>query len=180
MSSLRNIFSRFFNYNWKFGLFIILLFGIPRFILVLQANISGGYGQAGSIFLLMWFAPLIFLTRQGRKEIGFKRPKNFLSLLYVFSAGVLTCLTTFFLFQWLFGNSLSNAFAITHLCHFGVIYTAGTWDFLPLPSLLWLVAMFMVGQVAFRCKQRSESIYGAVLSHSGFNLAMMYVIFYLI
>ena len=70
MESLHKIWSRYFGYNWKFGLALILLFGVPRFILVLDANMSGGYGTAFIIFFIMWFTPFIFLTRKGRREIG--------------------------------------------------------------------------------------------------------------
>lgn len=35
---LRSLWTRFFRYNWAFGLFLVLLFGIPRFVLVLEAN----------------------------------------------------------------------------------------------------------------------------------------------
>jgi len=72
----------------------------------------------------------------------------------------------------------SLAFAITHLAHFGIIYNSGHWSFLPLPSLFWIIAMFCVSRLFFRCKQFSDSIYGAILSHAGYNLAMMYLIFY--
>lgn len=236
--------TRFFKWNWAFGLFLILLFGIPRFILVLQANISGGYSQAFIIFFLMWFTPLIFLTRHGRKEIGIKRPKKYISLLYSFIAGTFACIAIFILSHLIYGNSLNNpfvymanassipdnlfgsdkliffiiavipcmlfspigeellyrgvihgsftskfgeikasyfdglAFAITHLAHFGIIYSLGTWTFLPLPSLLWILSMFFVSQVFFRCKQMCDSIYGAILSHAGFNFGMMYLMFY--
>lgn len=244
MDFLRKFWLRFFNYNWKFGLFLILLFGIPRFILVLHANMAGGYGTAFIIFFIMWFAPLIFLTRQGRRNIGIKRPEKYIQLFYSFLIGVASCTLIFMLFQMLYGNTLNNAFvyisqtgvspenisssdrliyfiigvipsmlfspigeeflyrgvihgsfvskfgetkasvfdslafALTHLAHFGIIYTAGIWEFLPLPSVLWVISMFFVSQLFFRCKMMSRSIFGAVLSHAGYNFAMMYFIFY--
>lgn len=72
------------------------------------------------------------------------------------------------------------AFALTHLAHFGIIYQAGSWDFYMVPALLWVVSMFTVSQVFFRCKLMCDSIFGAVFSHAGFNFAMMYFIFYYI
>ncbi len=244
MQLLRKIYSPVFTYNWKFGLFLVLLFGVPRFILVLQANVAGGYSQAFIIFFLMWFAPFIFLTREGRREIGVKRSGKYLGLLYSFVLGILSCSLIFLLFYSLYDYSLSNAFvyisgsgsmpddipgpdkfmyfiiaaipsmlfspigeeflyrgvihgsfvadfgdvkasyldslafAVTHLAHFGIIYHAGKWEFLPLPALLWVLSMFLVSRLFFRCKQMCDSVYGAILSHAGYNLAMMYFIFY--
>jgi len=244
MDLLRKFWRHFFKYNWKFGVFLILLFGIPRFILVLHANVSGGYGQASVIFFLMWFTPLIFLTKQGRKEIGLKRPNNYLRLLVSFILGIMSCIVIFGIFQLLFDSTLGNAFvyiakagagsahftdsdrltyfliaaipsmifspigeeflyrgvihgsfvpgygetkasvldslafAFTHLAHFGIIYNIGKWEFLPVPAIIWVLSMFAVSQLFFRCKQMCDSIFGAVLSHAGYNFAMMYFIFY--
>jgi len=244
MEFLRKYWLRFLSYDWKFGLLLILLFGIPRFILVMQANMEGGYGKIFIVFLIMWFAPLIFLTKQGRKNIGIKRPSKYIHLLYSFLIGIASCTLIFILFQSLYGNTLSNsfvyisrigvspenisssdrliyfivavipsmifspigeeflyrgvihgsfvgkfgelkasvfdslAFALTHLAHFGIVYNGEAWNFLILPSILWITSMFIVSQVFFRCKVMSQSIFGAVLSHSGYNFAMMYFIFY--
>ncbi|MDR0418953.1 MAG: CPBP family intramembrane metalloprotease, partial [Prevotellaceae bacterium] len=72
----------------------------------------------------------------------------------------------------------SLAFGLTHLAHFGIIYNAGIWQFFPIPSLIWVISMFLASQVFFWCKQMSSSIWGAVLSHAGYNFTMMYFIFY--
>lgn len=244
MEALRKFWQHYFKYNWKFGVFLILLFGIPRFILILQANMSGQYKFAFIVFFLMWFAPLVFLTKQGRKAMLLKRPNHSIRLLYSFVLGGAACVVIFAFFSLLFGHSLSNAFAyigrlgaiptdlaasdkwmyfliaatpsmlfspigeeflyrgvvhgsfvgrfgelrasyldglafaLTHLAHFGIIYNLGGWHFLPVPALLWVLSMFAVSQVFFRCKLMCDSIWGAVFSHSGFNFVMMYLIFY--
>jgi len=241
---LRRFWQQFFSYDWKFGLFLILLFGIPRFILVLQTNTGAGYGSVSYIFLLMWIAPFIFLTKEGRKYIGIRKPKNILGLFYSFLAGAAFCLILFLISKILFANTVSNsfvyisrsytvpvellesqrftfflmfslvgitfspigeellyrgiihgsfvgklgetkssyidslAFALTHLAHFGIIYNSLGWEFLPLPSLLWVCGMFLVSQVFFRGKQYCNSIFGAIISHAGYNVAMTYIIFY--
>jgi membrane protease YdiL (CAAX protease family) len=69
----------------------------------------------------------------------------------------------------------SAAFALTHLAHFGIVYIASAWDFFLVPALIWVILMFIV---FFICKKQTGSIFGAVLSHAGFNFAMMYFIFY--
>lgn len=74
----------------------------------------------------------------------------------------------------------SLAFTIVHLAHFGIIYVNGTWEFLFIPAFLWLLLMFLTSRMFFYCKSKSESIYGAILSHAGFNLAMTFFIFYYI
>lgn len=241
---LRSLWTRFFRYNWAFGLFLVLLFGIPRFVLILEANVSGTYNFAFIIFFLMWFTPFVFLTKKGRKKIGLKRPGHYRHLLVSFLLGVLSCAVVFGIFTLLYQITLDHAFvyilrsggvpsgladsdkliyfsiavipcmlfspigeeflyrgvvhgsfvnrfgevkasffdslafALTHLAHFGIIYDAGHWHFSVLPALLWVVCMFSVSQVFFRCKLLCDSITGAVLAHAGFNFAMMYFIFY--
>ncbi|MDR0938279.1 MAG: CPBP family intramembrane metalloprotease [Mediterranea sp.] len=242
---LLRIWQHIFKFDWRFGVFLVLLFGIPRFILVLDANVSGNYGTAFIIFFLMWFAPLLFLTKKGRREIGMWRPNRYIHLLGSFVTGALSCAAIFGMFVLFYGKGEGNAFvymarataqiggtipeserltyfliaaipsmifspigeeflfrgvvhgsfvgqfgesgasffdsgafALTHLAHFGIVYSAGNWSFLPIPALLWVLAMFFVSQVFFRCKLMCNSIFGAVLSHSGFNFAMMYFIFY--
>ncbi|MDU1903498.1 MAG: CPBP family intramembrane glutamic endopeptidase [Dysgonomonas sp.] len=241
---LKKGWSQLFKYDWKFGLFLILLFGIPRFILVLQANTEGGYGTVSIIFIIMWFTPLLFLTKSGRKYIGISKPQSLPCILYSFLAGILFCILLFGILHLLFTDTIANsfvyisrsylipeglsgsdkltfffifaltgmifspigeellyrgiihgsfvnrfgetkasfldsiAFATTHLSHFGIIYYAGKWDFLILPSAIWLVSMFLVSQLFFRCKQLSGSILGAIVCHAGYNLAMIYFIIY--
>ena len=72
----------------------------------------------------------------------------------------------------------SLAFALVHLAHFGVVYMNGQWQFFVLPSMLWLLAMFVLCQLFFKMKQQSKSIWGAVICHAGFNLGMVFTIFY--
>ncbi|GLB50638.1 CPBP family intramembrane glutamic endopeptidase [Neptunitalea lumnitzerae] len=74
----------------------------------------------------------------------------------------------------------SAAFAITHISHFGLVFIAGGWDFYFVPTLLWVSSMFLVSLLFFKMKQLTGSIWGAVLCHSGFNLGMIYSIFYLL
>lgn len=242
---LRKYWSSHFQYNWKLGVFLILLFGIPRFIIVLQSYVDRSYGTVMFVFLSMWLVPFILLTKDGRRNIGIKRPSHWWRLVLSFIAGGLTCYIVFSIFSLLFQTSIENAFvyiagnnpgssvsetdksiyfliavipsmlfspigeeflyrgiihgsfvpkfgetkasifdslafAITHIAHFGIIYMSGIWQFLPVPTILWILAMFVTSQVFFRCKQYCDSIWGAVAAHSGFNFIMMYGIFYLL
>lgn len=64
-NELKPFWNRIFNFNWKFGLFLILIICIPRFILVLNANASGIYSYIGLIMVISAIAPFIFLSKYG-------------------------------------------------------------------------------------------------------------------
>ena len=245
MSYFRSVFSKFLQFTPFWGLFFILLIGIPRFIIVLDANVSGNYRYTSLIFMLMWLLPFVLLNREGRRQIGMVRTKKPLTLLYGFLGGILFCIPFFLLGYGLYGLSDENwfvyisksysgtlpdaftderfvyfsiyaiismifspigeelmyrgfihrcfeeqygqnkasivdssAFALTHLAHFGILYTGTGWVFKPIPALLWIAGTFFISRAFFYFKQRSGSLTGAILCHSGFNLAMTYFIFY--
>ena len=242
---LKPFWQNIFRSDVLFGLVMILLLGIPRFILVLNANVTGNYNLISLIFLFMWISPFIFLTRSGRSQIGMTKPTNATWLLYSFLSGIIFCVLIYIVAVILFGHSISNwfvyisnsyqvadpglsaddrtgyfiiysiigmtfspvgeelfyrgivhesfkkkwgdnkasyidslAFALTHLAHFGIVYVSGAWRFLFVPAILWVLFMFLASRIFFYCRQKTGSIAGAVMSHAGFNFAMMYVIFY--
>lgn len=242
---IKKYWSPYFQFNWKSGLFLILLFGIPRFVIVLQSYVNRSYGVVMFVFLSMWLVPFILLTKAGRKKIGMQRPAHWWKIGLSFLFGGLTCYLLFGLFSFIYGPSLENAFvyigqnnptggiaesdkllyftiavipsmlfspigeellyrgiihgcfvprfgettasvfdssafALTHVAHFGLVYAAGVWHFLPLPTLLWVLSMFAACRVFFRCKRHCDSIIGAMAAHAGFNFVMMYGIFYLL
>jgi membrane protease YdiL (CAAX protease family) len=72
------------------------------------------------------------------------------------------------------------AFAVTHLAHFGVVFVAGEWAFLPLPALFWVAAMFAASLTFYGFRKLTGSLVGAIVAHAGFNLAMNWIIFYAI
>ncbi|WP_419213082.1 hypothetical protein ACNR9Q_02815 [Maribacter sp. X9] len=67
-NELKPIWRRVFNFNWKFGLFLILLICIPRFVLVLHGNVIGNMQFVGIMMLMMVIAPFVFLSKYGRKK----------------------------------------------------------------------------------------------------------------
>jgi membrane protease YdiL (CAAX protease family) len=105
---LRPFWNRIFDFNWKFGLFLLLIVCIPRFILVLKANASGNYGSIGLIMIISAIAPFIFLSKYGRKKIGITKSKNYNWLLVAFLVGIIASLFLYFLGQTLYGNSYEN------------------------------------------------------------------------
>jgi len=245
MNDFRYSINRYLKFSWQFGVALILVFGVSRFFIVLEANKTGNYNFTSIIFLVMWLTPFILLNKQGKKLIGIKKPGNYTWLFYSFLMGMVACTIVYLIGQSLYGSSISNwfeyisnsytvpieelqgrtkityflilavvgmtfspigeellyrglihqsfvhrfgettasnidslAFAIVHLAHFGIIYIVGNWEILYIPALLWMILMFLVSKLFFICKSKSDSIYGAILCHSGFNFAMTYFIFY--
>lgn len=105
---LRPFWSRIFSFNWKFGLFLILIICIPRFALVLNANSSGNYSTIGLIMFISAIAPFVFLSKYGRREIGITKPKNYNWLVIALVSGLIFSFLLYFLGQGLYGNSYEN------------------------------------------------------------------------
>lgn len=242
---LKPLWKKIFKEEWKLGLILILVFGAIRFFLVMNANVSGNYSYVGTIFLLMWLTPFVFLTRVGRSQTGMRMPRAYAWLFYAFVLGLSACAILYWIGDLLYSkgtenwfvyisrsytipsNGISNddrfiyfaiysaigmtfspigeelfyrglihecfaiklgpnrashidslAFAVTHLAHFGIVHVGGAWQLLPLPALIWVIGMYLASRIFYFSKVRSNSILGAVVSHAGFNLAMMYFIFY--
>ena len=241
---LKPLFSKIFDLNWKFGLFLILLVCVPRFVLVLQANASGNYGAIGLIMTASALAPFVFLSKAGRKAIGIKKAQGFKWLLVAFLAGLAASVMLYFLGKILYDTSYQNwyqyigksykipadisaadkrvmfvimaitgmifspigeelffrgivhksfensidekkasivdgsAFALTHISHFGLVFVNEQWAFYPIPTLLWVLSMFLVSIMFFYFRKKSDSLIGAIACHAAFNLGMIYCIFY--
>jgi membrane protease YdiL (CAAX protease family) len=69
-------------------------------------------------------------------------------------------------------------FALIHLAHFGIVYVNNQWHFFLIPSIIWTLSMFLVGFLFYEMRKMSDSIVGSIVCHSGFNLGMIYCIFY--
>ena len=235
----------YLQFNSSLGLTLIFLFGIPRFFIVLNANMTGSYGATSLIFISMWLVPFLLLKRDGRKQIGICKPKKYQWLIYAFVLGMVAAAIGYFIATFIYSHAIENwyvyisksyritpnqlqgsnrsiyfaifagtsmifspigeellyrglihesfvpqfgenkasiidssAFALTHLAHFGFVYTAGKWQFFLVPALLWVIFMFLTSRLFYFFRKKSGSIYGALLGHAGFNLTMTYFIFY--
>ena len=243
-NELRPFWNKLFSYDWKFGLFLILIICIPRFILVLIANSSGNYGSIGLIMTVSAIAPFVFLSKYGQTKIGVTKPLNYRWLVVAFVAGLLASIFLHFLGQLLYGNTYENwytyirksfkipeginpndrtirfaisafigvtfspigeelffrgivhssfaksigdkkasivdssAFALTHISHFGLVFINNQWQFLTLPTFIWVSSMFFVSLLFVIFKKQVGSILGAMICHAAFNLGMTYCIFY--
>ena len=106
---LKLFWKKFFDFNWKFGLFLILIICIPRFILVLNANYLGRYSPyIALIMTISAIAPFLFLTKYGRKEIGITKPRNFNWLFIALVCGLFASFALHFIGQILYDNSNQN------------------------------------------------------------------------
>ncbi|WP_211208395.1 CPBP family glutamic-type intramembrane protease [Belliella baltica] len=74
----------------------------------------------------------------------------------------------------------SSAFALVHISHFGLVIHNQHWEFLFVPTLIWVLSMFTISILFYVCRKSSGSILGAIIFHSAFNLGMTYCIFFLI
>ncbi len=245
-NELRSFWARYLNFNWKFGLFLILLICIPRFVLVLFANKTGNYSYIGLIMAISAIVPFLFLNRNGQKIIGISKPEKIRWLPVAFLAGLTASFILYFMGKQLFGNTIENwyvyigrsynippgidnhhknilfavmaftgmtfspvgeelffrgivhgafansagerkasiidslAFALTHISHFGIIYTGSRWIFATIPAAIWVTGMFLVSILFFYFKRKTGSLLGAILCHAAFNFGMIFCIFYLL
>ena len=245
-NELKHFWSKYFKFNWKFGLFLIVIICIPRFLLVLNANQTTNYQYIGLIMTISALAPFIFLSKEGKKVIGLTKPKNHSWLFLGFILGLGFSILLYFLGEFFYQNSFENwyvyiaksynipneiqgkekfvmftimavtgmifspigeelyfrgiihssfakslgnlkasliessAFSLTHISHFGLVFINNEWKFLTTPTLIWVMSMFLVSMVFYVSRKKSKSILGAILSHAGFNLGMIFCIFYLL
>lgn len=245
LPTIRALIRRFLGFDVRTGILLLVVFGLVRIALVLQASVTGSYQLVSVVFVAIAVLPWIVLTREGRRKIGIVRPSRWRWMLPAAVAGVTALLAVYAAATALWGRTVENpfayiagtytnvpdspsdtdrltyfiiyavigilvspiaeellyrglaheslasrlgnrgaavvdagAFAITHLAHFGIVYVAGAWTFLPLPALLWVVAMFLSSLFFYAFRLLTGSILGAIVAHAAFNLAMTYVIFY--
>ncbi|MCK0160657.1 CPBP family intramembrane glutamic endopeptidase [Allomuricauda sp. F6463D] len=96
------------SFNWKLGLAFIFIFGVPRFLAVLNASKTGDYGFTSIIFVVMWITPFLLLTKQGRTAIGIKKPDNYSAIFLGFILGGLVCLVVWLVGTWLYNDTVQN------------------------------------------------------------------------
>lgn len=109
-SLYHSLWDRIFPRKWVLGLFLIFLFGIPRFFLVLRASVTGQNQWVSIIFTIMMFTPLFFLRKAGRKALGIRKSTRPLWLLWGFLLGCGMCLFLFAFSRLIYGLDTSNPF----------------------------------------------------------------------
>jgi membrane protease YdiL (CAAX protease family) len=72
------------------------------------------------------------------------------------------------------------AFSLVHLAHFGFYPTADGWGIYIFPAFLWVGFLFLTCFVFTYARSFTQSIWGAVAAHAGYNFGMNAVIFFYI
>ncbi|MDH3649189.1 MAG: CPBP family intramembrane metalloprotease [Saprospiraceae bacterium] len=237
---------QFLNLDWRLGLILVLLWGLPRIIVVLSANKTGNYQYVSLIFVTMIVLPFLLLNQSGRHKIGISRPrwKWLVSALFI---GISFSVLMFLLADVLYGYTVHNwyvyisrsfsnipsglssgdrstyfviyaiismtfspigeelfyrglvhecfanswgeraaqlsdslAFSLPHLAHFGIVFVGGSWQFWPGAAALWVILLFLLSLLFSFFRSKSQSVFGSIVAHAGFNLSMTYIIFYYI
>ena len=107
MNHFRSLFSQL-KFNPALGLFLILLFGVPRFAAVLWTNQGGDYRYVALLFVAMWLLPYILLNKSGREEIGLKKPAKNLWIYLALPLGILLSTFVWWAGDRLYGSEISN------------------------------------------------------------------------
>ncbi|TAE32320.1 MAG: CPBP family intramembrane metalloprotease [Cytophagales bacterium] len=107
-TELRPYWSRLFAFDWPFGLFLLLAVCVPRFGLVLDANVTGNYELIGLIMVLSALVPFVFLSNYGREQIGLVKPQNYRWFVAAFITGLISSLLLYLVGEWMYGNSYEN------------------------------------------------------------------------
>ncbi len=100
--------SKLFNFDWKFGLFLILVFCTSRFILVLHANETSDYKFIGLVMFVYALTPFIFLNKHGRKLMEMRKPQNYYWLINAFIFGLIFSLVLYLLGDFIYHNTFQN------------------------------------------------------------------------
>jgi hypothetical protein len=107
-AELKPFWNKYISFNWKFGLFLILIICIPRFIMVLNANMTNSYSSIALIMIVSALAPFIFLTKYGLKQIGINKLQSYSWLIFAFFAGIFFSIVLYSIGDLLYGDSYSN------------------------------------------------------------------------
>jgi membrane protease YdiL (CAAX protease family) len=110
MDNFHGVYSGRLRFTPALGFFLILVFGIPRFILVLGANSGGSYQYVSLLFLGMCLAPYLLLSRSGRSQIGMHSAENSKWWGYAPLLGILMCLVVYIMGTTFFGQTTDNWF----------------------------------------------------------------------
>lgn len=140
-NELKLLWRKFFSFNWKFGLFLILIICIPRFILVLNANQTANYSYIGLIMIVSAILPFVFLNKYGRKRIGLTKPKNNSWLFSAFIFGLAFSVLLYFLGDLIYKNTFENWYV-----YIGKSYNIPT-EIKPADKQVMFVIMAITGMI---------------------------------
>ena len=164
-NELRSFWRKFFNFNWKFGLVLILIVCIPRFVLVLNANETANYSFIGLIMTISAIIPFIFLSKSGKKVIGLTKPKTFSWLIFAFILGLTFSILLYFLGELIYKNSFENWYV-----YIGKSYNIPS-EIKPNDKLIMFVIMAITGMIF---SPIGEELFFRGIVHSSFAKSIGY------
>lgn len=126
--------------TFRAAVVLLVGFGILRFTLVLQANVTGSYQLVSLVFLAMAVVPWVRLRREGRRAIGLVRPRRWWWMPVTPIAGAAACFTLVAIATAAWGSTPSNPFA----------YIAATYSTVPSPlsaddRIVYFVVFAVIG-----------------------------------
>lgn len=101
---LKPFWQRVFRSDFSFIIITFIVLGFIRFI----GLANHGINIVTLGFLIMWVLPIIFLSNQGRREIGIKRPGSWLWVLLSFIIGAIFAGIIYYIGYFLYGTSIEN------------------------------------------------------------------------
>jgi uncharacterized protein len=104
---LRTVWNKIFKEAWILSLVLCILLFLLRAYGFLGRTKSN-YQPVMIGFIIMWFLPLVFLNKNGRRQIGIKKPVNKLWVLLSPLVGALSALIVFLIGFLLYKNSSDN------------------------------------------------------------------------
>jgi membrane protease YdiL (CAAX protease family) len=105
----RNFWADKFSFSPLLGMIFFIISMIARYLLVINASVTGSSKWLPFIFIMMMIIPVLLLNREGRVKIGLTRPRAMSWILYAFVAGIAACVLIYLINILLFQKSLENA-----------------------------------------------------------------------
>jgi uncharacterized protein len=242
---LRAVWKRIFKEAWILSLILFLILAGIRAYGILGGSKSNNIPVALG-FVIMWSLPLIILTKEGRRQIGIRKPKNVLWIILSPLLGAATAFVVFLIGFLLYGHSCNNwyvtvgrsyfgetslsnmpfmtmfifctipavlfsplgeelffrgivhesvkmkwntktgvivnssLFGIVHILHHGLSNSGGSLQMLWVSGSIWVVLMFLSSNLFTLIREKTESIWPAVIAHVFFSLTMNITIFFIL
>jgi membrane protease YdiL (CAAX protease family) len=141
-SLLRPLWRRVFGRAWVLNLVLFVLLGCLRAYGILGPEREGVRQLIMTGFLLMWFLPFVFWSRDGRRVMGLKRVDHPIWLLWGVLLGAAAALVIFVIGFLLYGRTADNWYvAISRQYMLG--------DLVSQLSLTMLIPMFTIPAMVF-------------------------------
>lgn len=129
--------------NLRSGILLLIVFGLVRMALVLQANVTGSYQAVSVVFVAMIALPWVLLTREGRRRIGTVWPAKRRWIVPAALAGVGLALGVHAIASAVWGNTLSPPFAYIDLSYSSVPASPSEDD-----RLIYLIIFAVIGMLS--------------------------------